>query len=360
MVMLTAGLQTVPEGLLRAARVDGASTWNQFRHVTLPHLRGVILITTLLLVVINLNSFTLVWLMTGGGPANASQLWITEIYQHRLPHIAIRPSLGVFGDSLHYHARPRLLLREGTHRQHATAGGLTPWQPPAAGFRCWVWCAGSFWPSCWPLPPCRWSGCSRPRSRPSSPPSSNRRSGSRPNRRFKQYTTLLSPANRHRAAVPGLSAQQSLGFFRHDGSRRAGRRSGGLRLFPLQFPRQEPALFLGAAAQHVPGVVFLIPLFILMRFSVWSNTLLLADHDLSHLRAAAFDLVAERLLRQHPCPSSNGRRASTARLASRHSCVIVMPLSAPGHRGDRDLLLHPSPGTNIVYALHLHQRARRS
>jgi multiple sugar transport system permease protein len=80
MVMLTAGLQTVPEGLLRAARVDGASAWNQFRHVTLPHLRGVILITTLLLIVINLNSFTLVWLMTGGGPANASQLWITEIY----------------------------------------------------------------------------------------------------------------------------------------------------------------------------------------------------------------------------------------------------------------------------------------
>jgi multiple sugar transport system permease protein len=80
MVMLTAGLQTVPEGLLRAAQIDGASTWNQFWHVTVPHLKGVILITTLLLVVINLNSFTLVWLMTGGGPANASQLWITEIY----------------------------------------------------------------------------------------------------------------------------------------------------------------------------------------------------------------------------------------------------------------------------------------
>ena len=80
MVMMTAGLQTVPEGLLRAARIDGASAWNQFRHVTVPHLRGVILITTLLLFVGNLNSFTLVWLMTGGGPANASQLWITEIY----------------------------------------------------------------------------------------------------------------------------------------------------------------------------------------------------------------------------------------------------------------------------------------
>jgi multiple sugar transport system permease protein len=91
MVMLTAGLQTVPEGLLRAARVDGAGAWNQFWHVTMPHLRGVTLITTLLLFVGNLNSFTLVWLMTGGGPANASQIWITEIY-----NIAFR--------SLHYGA----------------------------------------------------------------------------------------------------------------------------------------------------------------------------------------------------------------------------------------------------------------
>ena len=81
MIMLTAGLQTVPEGLLRAARIDGANIWNQFRHVTLPHLKGVVLITTLLLFVTNLNSFTLVWLMTGGGPANASALWITQIYK---------------------------------------------------------------------------------------------------------------------------------------------------------------------------------------------------------------------------------------------------------------------------------------
>ena len=85
MIMMTAGLQTVPEGLLRAARVDGARAWSQFWHVTVPHLKGVILITTLLLFVGNLNSFTLVWLMTGGGPANASQLWITEIYNIGVP-----------------------------------------------------------------------------------------------------------------------------------------------------------------------------------------------------------------------------------------------------------------------------------
>jgi multiple sugar transport system permease protein len=80
MIMMIAGLQTVPEGLLRAAKVDGAGVWQSFIHITVPHLKNVILITTLLLFVANLNSFTLVFLMTGGGPANASQLWITEIY----------------------------------------------------------------------------------------------------------------------------------------------------------------------------------------------------------------------------------------------------------------------------------------
>jgi multiple sugar transport system permease protein len=40
----------------------------------------VIIITTILLFVGNLNSFGLVWIMTGGGPANASQIWITEVY----------------------------------------------------------------------------------------------------------------------------------------------------------------------------------------------------------------------------------------------------------------------------------------
>jgi multiple sugar transport system permease protein len=80
MVMFLAGLQTVPEPLVRAARVDGANAWQRFWHVTIPHLRGVVLITTILLFVTNMNSFTLIWIMTGGGPANASQIWITQVY----------------------------------------------------------------------------------------------------------------------------------------------------------------------------------------------------------------------------------------------------------------------------------------
>jgi len=80
MIMMLAGLQTVPQQLLNAARVDGANTWQRFWHVTVPYLRSVILITTILLFVGNLNSFGLVWIMTGGGPANASQIWITQVY----------------------------------------------------------------------------------------------------------------------------------------------------------------------------------------------------------------------------------------------------------------------------------------
>jgi len=80
MIMLLAGLQTVPQQLLNAARVDGANAWNRFWHVTIPSLRGVVIITSILLFVGNLNSFGLVWIMTGGGTANASQIWITEVY----------------------------------------------------------------------------------------------------------------------------------------------------------------------------------------------------------------------------------------------------------------------------------------
>lgn len=81
MIMLMAGLQTVPDQLLRAAQVDGANAWQRFWHVTMPHLKGVSMVTVLLLMVANFNSFIIPWIMTGGGPAGASDIWITQIYQ---------------------------------------------------------------------------------------------------------------------------------------------------------------------------------------------------------------------------------------------------------------------------------------
>ena len=47
----------------------------------MPHLKGVTVVTVLLLLVANLNSFIIPWIMTGGGPVGASDIWITAIYQ---------------------------------------------------------------------------------------------------------------------------------------------------------------------------------------------------------------------------------------------------------------------------------------
>jgi multiple sugar transport system permease protein len=81
MIMNLAGLQTVPDQLLRAAQVDGARAWRRFWHITVPHLKNVSVVTVLLLLVANLNAFTIPYVMTGGGPAGASEIWITQIYQ---------------------------------------------------------------------------------------------------------------------------------------------------------------------------------------------------------------------------------------------------------------------------------------
>lgn len=81
MIMLLAGLQTVPDSLHRAAQMDGAGPWSGFWHVTMPHLKSVTIVTVLLLLVANLNSFIIPWIMTGGGPAGASQIWVTAVYQ---------------------------------------------------------------------------------------------------------------------------------------------------------------------------------------------------------------------------------------------------------------------------------------
>lgn len=80
MIMLLAGLQTIPEDLYRAARVDGANAWQQFIEITLPQLMPVTLVTTVLMIIGNMNSFTIPFVMTGGGPAHQSEIIITWIY----------------------------------------------------------------------------------------------------------------------------------------------------------------------------------------------------------------------------------------------------------------------------------------
>ena len=74
MVLFLAGLQTVPKEQTEAARVDGAGAFSVFRHVTLPALRPTLLIVIVLTIINSLKVFDLIVGMTGGGPAQKTQV----------------------------------------------------------------------------------------------------------------------------------------------------------------------------------------------------------------------------------------------------------------------------------------------
>lgn len=80
-IIFLAGLQSIPEELYEAAAIDGAEKWEQFRHITLPQLKSVILIATLLSTIWTFVSFDTIWTMTGGGPINTTSTLVIWIYQ---------------------------------------------------------------------------------------------------------------------------------------------------------------------------------------------------------------------------------------------------------------------------------------
>lgn len=80
MVMLLAGLQAIPQQLYEAAEIDGATLWQQFRFVTMPSLRSVTATVVLLDSIWTFRAFDPVFVMTGGGPTNSSEVLATAIY----------------------------------------------------------------------------------------------------------------------------------------------------------------------------------------------------------------------------------------------------------------------------------------
>ncbi len=81
LVILHSGLQNIPAELYEAASLDGASGWQQFRRITFPLLRPVSAITVLLGLIYTLKVFDLIWIMTKGGPGDASTTLSTWSYR---------------------------------------------------------------------------------------------------------------------------------------------------------------------------------------------------------------------------------------------------------------------------------------
>lgn len=98
MLILLAGLQSLPQSAVEAASIDGASGFSMFRHIILPHLRSFIEIALLLEVIFVLSVFGVIFVTTSGGPGIATTNLPYEIYKEAFSrwNIGRASALGVF------------------------------------------------------------------------------------------------------------------------------------------------------------------------------------------------------------------------------------------------------------------------
>lgn len=84
-ITLLAGLQTIPQSLYEAALIDGASPWQRFRYVTFPMLTPIIAVVMTFSVLFTFTDFQLIYVLTRGGPLNATHLMATLSFQRAIP-----------------------------------------------------------------------------------------------------------------------------------------------------------------------------------------------------------------------------------------------------------------------------------
>ena len=87
-ILLLAALKTIPNSLYRAGQMDGATSWRLFRHITLPAIRNTLLIVAILQVILSLQVFDLLYLLTGGGPGRETTVMNYYIYQRTVQNLS--------------------------------------------------------------------------------------------------------------------------------------------------------------------------------------------------------------------------------------------------------------------------------
>ena len=95
---LMAGLQTIDPTLYEAADMDGAGPWVQFKNITLPLVMPLLSVITTFSIIWTFADFHLIWIMTRGGPANATHIYGTLSYQRAIPggHLGEGAAISVF------------------------------------------------------------------------------------------------------------------------------------------------------------------------------------------------------------------------------------------------------------------------
>jgi ABC-type sugar transport systems, permease components len=99
MLVVLAGLQSVPDEVREAARVDGADPLNVFRNVTLPHITPTLRLVALLVAVWSIRLFELIFLLTGGGPLKSTSTLVVSLEQSAFQDLSLgtAASYGVIG-----------------------------------------------------------------------------------------------------------------------------------------------------------------------------------------------------------------------------------------------------------------------
>ena len=97
MVIFLAGLQAVPTELYEAANIDGTSGWQRFRHITFPLIAPAVTINVVLTMIGSMKTFDLIFVMTNGGPGNASETLALRIYNEafNLNHFGYATAVGI-------------------------------------------------------------------------------------------------------------------------------------------------------------------------------------------------------------------------------------------------------------------------
>ena len=122
-ISLLAGLQTIPQSLNEAAALDGATSWQRFRRITLPLLTPIIAVVMTFSVLFTFTDFQLIYVLTRGGPVNATHLMATLSLQRAIPGGQLGEGAAIAGAMIPFLLAAILFSFFGLQRRKWQQGG---------------------------------------------------------------------------------------------------------------------------------------------------------------------------------------------------------------------------------------------
>jgi len=122
-ITLLAGLQTISPSYYEASAIDGATPWQQFRHVTMPLLTPIIAVVMTFSVLFTFTDFQLIYVLTKGGPVNATHLMATLSFQRGIPGGALGEGAAIAVAMVHFLLAAILFSFFGLQRRKWQQGG---------------------------------------------------------------------------------------------------------------------------------------------------------------------------------------------------------------------------------------------